>query len=149
MSQDILPSGYDAFLHDVKTRVQQAQLQALVAVNKELILLYWHIGRGILERQKVQGWGAKVIDHLAHDLRLAFPHMQGLSPRNLKYMRAFAEAYPEEDLIVQRCVAQIPWRHNIALLEKVKDTTERFWYIQKTIEYGWTRDVLVHQIELK
>src|SRR5882757_316354 len=145
MSQDILPSGYEAFLQSIKTRVQQAQLQALVAVNTELILLYWHIGRGILERQEKQGWGTGVIEQLSHDLHATFPHMKGFSPRNLGYMKVLAQTYPDE-AILQRSVAKIPWRHNIALLEKLKDNEERFWYIEQTIQHGWTRDVLVRQI---
>src|SRR2546421_2070815 len=145
MNKDILPSDYEAFLQSIKARVQQAQFQALVAVNKELIFLYWHIGRGILERQEKQGWGTKVIDHLSEDLHHAFPQMKGFSPRNLKYMRAFAEAYPDEQF-VQVVLAQITWYHHIALLEKVKDEKERVWYIQKTVEHGWSRNVLVHQI---
>jgi predicted nuclease of restriction endonuclease-like (RecB) superfamily len=91
--------------------VQQAQLQAVVAVNKELISLYWQIGRAILTRQKREGWGAKVIDRLSADLHAAFPQMKGFSPRNLKYMRAFAQAYPEEPF-VQQVAAQIPWFHH-------------------------------------
>jgi len=148
MSQDILPSDYEAFLQSIKTRVQQAQLQAIFAVNKELILLYWHIGRGILERQKEQGWGAKVIDHLSKDLHHAFPHMKGFSPRNLKYMRAFAQAYPDLSF-VQTVSAQITWSHNIALLDKVKDSGERVWYIQQAIEDGWSLSVLETQISTK
>jgi Uncharacterized conserved protein len=148
MSQDILPSGYDAFLHDVKTRVQQAQLQALVAVNKELILLYWHIGRGILERQEKQGWGTGVIEQLSHDLHVAFPQMKGFSLRNLAYMKMFAKTYPDE-LFLQQVVANLPWGHNIVLLEKIKDETERFWYMQKSIQHGWSRNVLSVQIDTR
>ncbi len=145
MSKDILPSDYEAFLQSIKTQVQQAQLQALVAVNKELILLYWHIGRDILERQERQGWGTRVIEQLSRDLHAAFPQIKGFSLRNLGYMKVFAKAYPDEQ-ILQQVVAKLPWGHNIILLEKVKDETERFWYIQKTIEHGWSRNVLVHQI---
>lgn len=145
MSKDILPSDYEAFLQSIKTQVQQAQLQALVAVNKELILLYWHIGRGILERQEKQGWGTRVIEQLSRDLHAAFSQIKGFSLRNLGYMKVFAKAYPDEQ-ILQQVVAKLPWGHNIVLLEKVKDETERFWYIQKTIEHGWSRNVLVHQI---
>src|SRR5260370_18286148 len=145
MNKDILPSDYEAFLQGIKTRVQQAQFQALLAVNTELILLYWHIGRAILERQEKQGWGTGVIDQLSRDLHAAFPQMKGFSPRNLGYMKVLAQTYPDES-ILQRCVAKIPWRHNIALLEKLKDNEERFWYIEQIIQHGWTRDVLVHQI---
>src|SRR5216683_7275461 len=88
----ILPKGYDAFLRELKQRIQQAQLQAMLAVNRELVMLYWRIGRDILERQNQAGWGAKIIDQLSKDLCHDFPEMKGFSPRNLKYMRAFAEA---------------------------------------------------------
>jgi len=146
MTQELIPSNYQAFLQTIKTRVQQAQLKALVAVNRELILLYWQIGRGILERQEQQGWGAGVIDQLSRDLHAAFPEMRGFSLRNLKYMRAFAAAYPDES-IVQQLVAQLPWGHNIVLLEKVKDEQERLWYIEHAIEHGWSRSILEIQIE--
>ncbi|MEH2418436.1 PDDEXK nuclease domain-containing protein [Nostoc sp.] len=140
--------GYEDFLTELKTRIYSAQLRAAVAVNKELVLLYWQIGRDILNRQQQQGWGAKVINRLAADLQKAFPEMKGFSLRNLKYMRAFAEAYPDEEL-VQQVVALIPWGHNVRILDTIKDQTERLWYAQQTIEYGWSRNVLVHQIESK
>jgi predicted nuclease of restriction endonuclease-like (RecB) superfamily len=141
-----VPEGYDAFLTGLKERIRTARLKAALAVNRELVLLYWGIGRDILARQREHGWGAKVIDRLAADLHHAFPEAQGFSPRNLKYMRAFAEAWPEE-AIVQQLVAQIPWGHNVRLLEGVKDPAEREWYARKTIERGWSRAVLDHQIE--
>lgn len=140
--------GYDDFLRDLKTRISNAQLLAVLAVNRELVLLYWQIGRDILNRQQQQGWGAKVINRLAADLHQAFPKMKGFSPRNLKYMRAFAEAYPDEQF-VQQVVAQIPWGHNVRILDTVKDSVEREWYAHQTIEHGWSRNVLVHQIESK
>jgi predicted nuclease of restriction endonuclease-like (RecB) superfamily len=146
MTHELVPSDYLAFLQAIKTRVQQAQLKALVAVNKELILLYWQIGRAILERQREQGWGAKVIDQLSKDLHTAFPEMKGFSPRNLKYMRAFAQTYPDEHF-VQQVAAQIPWFHHCVLLDKVKDEHERAWYIQQTIAHGWSRYVMEVQIE--
>ncbi|RCJ41516.1 hypothetical protein A6769_00980 [Nostoc punctiforme NIES-2108] len=140
--------GYEDFLTELKTQISSAQLRAAVAVNKELLLLYWQIGRDILNRQQQQGWGAKVINRLAADLQKAFPEMKGFSLRNLKYMRAFAEAYPDEQL-VQQAAALIPWFHNCVLLDKVKDSSEREWYIQQTIQHGWSRNILVHQIESK
>jgi predicted nuclease of restriction endonuclease-like (RecB) superfamily len=109
-------------------------------------MLYWHIGQSILTRQGCEGWGAKTIDRLSFDLKEAFPDMQGFSPRNLKYMRAFADAYSNLE-IVQRVVAQIPWKSNLAIMEKIKDANLRLWYAQKTIEHGWSQPVLVHQIE--
>jgi len=146
MTNELIPSDYQTFLQTIKSRIQQAQLQAVLAVNRELILLYWQIGRGILERQQHQGWGAKVIDHLSHDLHAAFPQMKGFSPRNLKYMRAFALSYPDETF-VQEVLAQITWYHHITLLEKVKDEQARLWYIQQAIAQGWSRNVLVMQVE--
>lgn len=137
---------YQTLLASLKQRIQEAQVRAGLAVNRELVLLYWSIGREILTRQQAQGWGAKVIDSLAHDLRREFPEMQGLSPRNLKYMRAFAEAWAEE-AIVQAPLAQITWYHNLALLEKLKSPEERLWYAEQTVVNGWSRNVLVLQIE--
>jgi len=141
-----LPPGYAEFLADLKERIRRARVKAALSANRELILLYWEIGRMILERQKKEGWGSKVIDRLAQDLRREFPDIRGFSARNLKYMRAFAEAYPDKEF-VQQVAAQIPWFHHCVLLDKVKDPAERIWYIQQTIEHGWSRNVLVHQIE--
>lgn len=139
-------AGYDEFVQDLKNRVKQAQVKAALSVNQELINLYWQIGRDILDRQEAQGWGSKVIDKLSADLRVSFPDMTGFSVRNLKYMRAIAEAYPDFEF-VQQAVAQIPWGHNVRILDQVKDADQRRWYIEQTIEHGWSRDVLVHQIE--
>jgi predicted nuclease of restriction endonuclease-like (RecB) superfamily len=111
-----------------------------------MILMYWEIGKIILARQNKEGWGAKVIDRLSADLRKEFPDMQGLSPRNLKYMRAFAAAW-QEKAIVQGSLAQLPWWQNIALLEKLGDAETRLWYARKTIENGWSQPVLCIQIE--
>src|SRR5512146_2027747 len=94
-TQSLVPKGYENFVKQLKDRIQHAQLRAALSVNRELVLLYWSIGKDILTRQKDQGWGAKVINRLAADLRKAFPDMTGFSPRNLKYMRAFAEAWPK------------------------------------------------------
>jgi predicted nuclease of restriction endonuclease-like (RecB) superfamily len=143
---DVLPKGYEELLVELKERIRSARLRAGLAVNREMVLLYWQIGRDILQRQAHEGWGAKVIDRLSADLRRAFPEMTGLSPRNLKYMRAFAAAWPEEP-IVQGPLAQITWYHNIALLEKLRIESERLWYARATVEHGWSRDVLVHWIE--
>jgi predicted nuclease of restriction endonuclease-like (RecB) superfamily len=139
-------TGYDEFLLDLKSRILSAQVKAAISVNRELITLYWNIGREILQRQTAQGWGAKVIDRLAKDLRAAFPDMKGFSPRNINYMRALAEAYPDEQF-VQQVVAQIPWGHNVRILDQVKDSAEREWYIRETVQNGWSRNVLVLQIE--
>jgi len=140
------PEDYETFLHELKERIRTAQVRAALAVNRELILLYWQIGQDILERQRQQGWGAKVVTKLSKDLQKEFPAMKGFSRTNLLYMRAFAEAYPDE-AIVQQVAGQIPWFHNCTLLDKVKDPQERLWYIQKTIQQGWSRSVLIHQLE--
>jgi predicted nuclease of restriction endonuclease-like (RecB) superfamily len=140
------PTGYADWLVDLKTRIHSAQQRAALAVNRELVLLYWQIGRDILERQAEQGWGAKVIERLSQDLRSAFPYMQGFSPRNLKYMRAFAEAWPDEPF-VQEVLARLPWYHQLALLDKLPDSAARTWYAARAIENNWSRNVLVMQIE--
>lgn len=139
-------ANYEDFLKDLKARIRQAQVKAVLAANQELILLYWQIGRDILQRQSEEGWGTKVIDRLARDLKMEFPEMKGFSSRNLKYMRALAEAYPDQK-IVHQLGAQIPWKHNCTIIDKVKDPEERVWYIQKTIENSWSRSVLTHQID--
>jgi predicted nuclease of restriction endonuclease-like (RecB) superfamily len=141
-----LPDNYQALLQELKQRIREAQLRASVTVNRELVLLYSRIGRDILIRQERERWGAKVIDRLAADLKKAFPEMKGFSPRNLKYMRAFAETWPDEQF-VQQVAAQIPWFHNCVLLDKLQRQEDRIWYAKATIQHGWSRNVLVHQIE--
>lgn len=187
------PEVYTAWLVELKTRIQTARQRAALALNRELVALYWQIGRDILSRQAAQGWGAKVIDRLANDLRTAFPDMKGFSPRNLKYMRAFAEAWPDGVIVqqplaqfglgeidqealgqseggsmvqaalaqkesdpfaepivgefVQAPLAQLPWYHHIALLDKLKSREDRLWYAAKAVEHNWSRNILVMQIE--
>ena len=114
-----LPIDYSNVLGEIKRRIENERLRTVMAANAAMVLLYWDIGRLILDRQDLEGWGARVIDRLAADLREAFPDMQGLSPRNLKYMRAFAAAWTD-GTIVQEVLAQIPWYHNLALLEKLR-----------------------------
>ena len=143
-----LPEGYANWLADLKTRIHTAQQRATLAVNRELVLLYWHIGRDILTRQAEQGWGAKVIERLADDLRAAFPDMKGFSRANLMYMRAFAEAWPNE-AIVQQAVGQLPWGHNLVLLTRLKDPEQRLAYAQSAIANGWSRNVLNIHIETR
>ena len=142
------PQGYADWLAELKGRIHGAQQRAALAVNRELVGLYWQIGRDILARQAEQGWGTKVIDRLAHDLRTAFPDMKGFSPRNLKYMRAFAEAWPDAE-IVQQAAAQLPWGHNLVLLERLKEPAERLAYAQAAVEHGWSRNVLNLHIETR
>lgn len=173
-----LPPDYAPLLSEIKARVQAARIKAGLAANRELLKLYWDIGRLILDRQQKEGWGAKVIDRLSADLQNEFPGQQGFSPRNLKYMRTFAEAWPErlivqppvEQLperksepsivqaslarvpesmspIVQAPLAQLPWYHHLALLDKLDSPTDRLWYAAKAVEHGWSRNVLALQIQ--
>ncbi len=144
--QSLFPENYDAFLNGLKQRIRSAQIRAAIAVNQELVMLYWKTGHDISLRVKQQKWGSKVIKQLAADLKREFPDMSGLSARNLQYMRAFAEAYPDE-VIVQRLVAQLPWGHNVTLLDKLQSYEERLWYAQQASENGWSRDILALQIE--
>lgn len=141
-----VPEGYAQWLAELKGRIHGAQQNAALAVNRELVVLYWQMGRDILERQAQQGWGAKVIDRLGHDLRTAFPDMKGFSARNLKYMRTFAQAWPDGKF-VQAVLAQLPWYHHLALLDKLDAPQVRRWYAAQAIEHGWSRNVLVMQIE--
>ena len=141
-----LDKSYIEILDALKQKIKTAQIKATLSVNTEMLLLYWEIGKTILGRQEQEGWGAKIIDNLSHDLSTSFPEMKGFSTRNLKYMRKFAETYPDL-AIVQEVLAQITWYHNITLLDKVKKPEERLWYANKTVEHGWSRNVLVIQIE--
>ncbi len=130
----------------MKSRIRDAQLRASFAVSRELVLLYWSIGREILERQRVEGWGTKVIERLSHDLRIEFPGVEGYSPRNLKYMRTLAEVWPDPEKVPQ-LVALLPWGHLRVLLDQLKDPALREWYLRAAVEYGWSRNVLVLQIK--
>lgn len=141
-----VPDWYPELFDAVAECVQAGRQRSVAAANQELIATYWAVGAQILARQDAEGWGARVIDRLAADLRERFPGSAGFSARNLKYMRAFAAAWPDE-AIVQRSVAQLPWRHHIALLEKLEGADLRLWYGQAAIEQGWSRDVLVHHID--
>jgi predicted nuclease of restriction endonuclease-like (RecB) superfamily len=140
-----MPENYTELLDELKSNIANARLKAILATNSTMIFLYWDIGKCILDKQKNEGWGAKTIDRLSLDLKKAFPDMQGFSPRNLKYMRAFASVWPNIQ-IVQEVLAQLPWYHNITLLEKLKTAKERLWYARKAYEHGWSRNILAIQI---
>jgi predicted nuclease of restriction endonuclease-like (RecB) superfamily len=156
-----LPQGYVELLEDIKGRIRQAQVRAAVAASRELIRLYWDIGREIVRRQLEEGWGTKVIDRLSADLQKAFPGRSGFSRANVHRMRLFYLAYSGESEVVAQVVrqfssdegelsqfvAEIPWGHNVVLLEKLKDSVRRLWYAEKTVQNGWSRAVLMHQIE--
>ncbi|MGB4583995.1 MAG: PDDEXK nuclease domain-containing protein [Rhodoferax sp.] len=141
-----LPADYAVFLSAVKLRISQDRLKAQLSANAIQMVMYWDLGREILSKQQDAGWGAKIIDRLSADIRDAFPQMQGFSARNLKYMRAFAESWPDRELM-QRTVAQIPWRSNLTLMEKLKDSDLRRWYARQTLQNGWSKDILAIQID--
>jgi len=143
-----MPEWYGDLLASVRSHVATGRRRALASVNSELVLTYWHVGREILDRQQREGYGTRVIDRLSADLREAFPDAKGFSARNLKYMRAFAAAWSELE-VVQRSAAQLPWRHHQMLLDKLNDLPTRVWYAQRAVEEGWSRDVLVHHIETR
>lgn len=164
LEQIIMEKNYTEILAQLQEKIRQARQRAGLAVNRELLAVYWEIGSTILEQQAAEGWGARVIDRLATDLKTEFPDMQGLSVRNIKYMRAFAEAYPHfpnvqpaaaqieatekgEKAIVQPLVAQIPWAHHLEILNRIKDPGLRLFYMAKTAENGWSKSVLKAQIE--
>lgn len=168
------PAGYAPFLKAIKDRIRAAQVRATLAANAELIHLYWDIGQAIARMQEREGWGAAVIPRLARDVANAMPEVKGFSERNLKYMIRFVREYgprpivrqavaqlqpseilptaenlvaPDDFAIVQQLVAQLPWGHNVILLDKVKDISARLWYMRRTIEHGWSRNVLALQIK--
>ena len=143
-----MSDAYLKFIEEVKSEIQKKRISVVLNANSSMICLYWDIGRGILKKQEEEGWGAKIIDRIAKDLKDAFPEMSGFSPRNIKYMRKFAESWPDFE-IVQRVVAQIPWRTNISLMDKLKDEESRIWYAYKVIENGWSKAILDLQIESK
>ncbi|MFN0009950.1 MAG: YhcG family protein [Planctomycetota bacterium] len=143
------PDGdYHALLRDLRQRIRAARTRAVLSVNRELILLYWRIGRALLKREREAGWGTGIIPRLAMDLRREFPDFRGFSARNLGYMLALARAWPDPQ-ILQRTVAKLPWRHNCRLLDRVVDPNQRAWYLQAAIDHGWSGDVLEHQIRSK
>jgi len=146
MSNEIIDiNEYKEIFSSIKNEILKSQYKAMQVVNKELIFMYWNIGKIILNNSE---WGNKFIDNLAVDLKLEFPNTTGFSVRNLKYMKKMAEEYPDFKF-VQQVVAQIPWRHNTLLIEKIKDKEERKWYIGETLRNGWSRSMLKMQIEGK
>lgn len=146
MTKNIINGEYNKFLSDLKDRVASSRYKAALSVNRELILLYHHIGTQILEAQERSGWGAKVIDQLSKDLSSEFPEMKGFSTRNLKYMRKFAAEYPDIEF-VQQLVAQLPWGHIMTIMYSTSDEAERAFYISESIANGWSRNILSMQIE--
>lgn len=161
----IYPAGafreadYTRLLDQIKTRIREARVRAGLAANRELVLLYWEIGKLIIERQKGEGWGTAVIEHLSRDIRHEFPDLQGFSPRNIWRMRAFYVAYTEQVANLPRAVAEmdgvnlpqpmagIPWGHNADLIQMVKTPDARLWYALQAAEHGWSRPILVLHIQ--
>jgi predicted nuclease of restriction endonuclease-like (RecB) superfamily len=165
-----LPADYPLFLESLKSRVQQSQTKAMLSVNRELIQLYWDIGRQIAQRQNLEGWGRSTVERLAADLQNAFPGIQGFSRTNIFRMRAFFLAYSNAEVVPQavgqlndeaivaqpvgqfeatppEVVLNLPWGHNCVLIEKLKEQSSRSWYAAKTLEHGWSRTILTVQIE--
>jgi predicted nuclease of restriction endonuclease-like (RecB) superfamily len=145
-NNEILDQDYSILITDLKKRVAESRYKATLSVNKEMVLLYHHIGQQILKSQKEKGWGSKVIEKLSKDLRSAFPEMKGFSRTNLLYMRKFAEEYSNQQ-IVQELLGQLTWYHNITLIDKLSNKKEREFYMQKAIQNGWSRNTMVMQIE--
>ena len=145
MSSPESDSAYLEFLHAVKASVHDARVRIAREALAEIVQLYWRIGKIIRERQQLHGWGAKVIDRLAVDLDVAFPGARGFSPRSLRYMRDLADAYPSEDFATLPFV-RAPWGHVMLLLDRVQDASHRIWYAQEALNHGWSRAVLLNQI---
>ena len=146
MQEIISTKDYISFLDEIKRDIQTSRIKAHLAVNKELVLLYWRIGNEIIKRKAVQGWGSDVISLLSQDLKLAFPDMRGFGVRSLEYMQTLATVFSDLEL-AQQVVAEIPWGHITSILDKVKDKELKLWYIRKTIENGWSRNVLLLNIK--
>lgn len=145
---ELTGDGYEDYLRDLKFRIRQVQIRTLLTVNRELIALYWRIGKDLVAREESQAWGSQIIERLAADLRREFPELKGLAARNLWYMKALARAWPDE-AILQRGVAELPWRHHCRLLDCVKDPAQREWYLRAAIEHGWSADAMVHHIDTR
>jgi predicted nuclease of restriction endonuclease-like (RecB) superfamily len=141
-----LPGDYVAVLADLKERIARAQARAALSVNRQLVALYWQVGGTIVRRQATADWGSAVVERLAHDLRVAFPKLEGFSVRNIWRMRAFYLAWSGPSRNLPQAVAEIPWGHNVALLEQLENRQERLWYAERIREHGWSRSVLRAQI---
>lgn len=138
--------AYLKFIDEIKNEIQSQRISVVLKANASMICLYWNIGNAILKKQKEEGWGTKVIDRISHDIKAIFPDMKGFSPRNIKYMKKFADTWKDYE-IVQQVAAQIPWRSNIVLLDKLSDQDSRIWYAKKTLEHGWSSNILDLQIQ--
>jgi predicted nuclease of restriction endonuclease-like (RecB) superfamily len=146
MNKEIVKRNYIKLLKDIKQRIHSAQYEALKTVNRELVRLYWDIGQMIVERQKGQNWGKSIVTRLARDLQSEFPGIKGYSTQNLWYMRQFCLTYRDNQKL-QPLVGEIGWSHNIIIMSKCKDDLQREFYIRSTRKFGWSKNVLIHQIE--
>lgn len=148
----IQSAEYRTFIKEIKQKVREAQIKASVKVNTTLLEFYWELGREIIARQKDTEWGSGFLQHLSKDLMHEFPDMKGFSKRNLERIRQWYLFYSEEHIIATQVVSQlvqVPWSHNLVILQKSRHKTEALFYIQKTIENSWSRSVLIHQVESK
>ncbi|MGO4584418.1 YhcG family protein [Arthrobacter sp. 2RAF6] len=143
-----MPDWYPELLASVAKEVGTGRSRAISAANRALLASYWSIGRQLAQRESEQGWGSKVVTRLSADIQTRFPGSKGFSPRNLRYMKTFAQAWPEFPML-QAPLATLPWYHQIALLEKLDDAATRLWYAAAAVEHGWSRNVLAHQIETR
>ena len=141
----IVPAGYTELLAEIKAEVLAGRVRAARAVHTEVIELYWRIGRLLLDRQSQEEWGSRTVQRLSEDLRAEFPGMRGLAPRNLAYMRSFAQAWP--DPVLQHDAAKLPWGHIMVLIDRIDDQTSRDWYARQDAQHGWSRAVLEHHIK--
>ena len=148
MKNQLLPSDYKETLKLIKQKIELAQQQAIISVNTNLLNLYWEVGNIILGKKEVQGWGTKVIDNLSKDITTAFPGIKGFSSRNLDYMTKFALTY-RNYYDIKGELSKVSWSHNIILMSKLQNEDERIWYMNQSIENGWSRSVLNHQIEYR
>lgn len=161
MPQKSLPKDYPRFLHALKERIRTSQVKAILSVNREMIALYWDLGRQVVERQKLGGWGTGIIKRISRDVLIEFPGIKGFSRQNIQRMRAFYLAWATESPICSQpvsklenrlgicpqAVGELPWGHNIVLIEHLRAPRERLWYAHQTLEHGWSRPVLIRQIE--
>lgn len=148
MENDLINSDYKDFIIDIKEKIRKSQYEAMKAVNKTLINLYWGIGEEIYKQQQEKGWGKSIVEVLSSEIQKEFPGVKGFSSRNLWNMRNLYVEYKDNE-ILQPLVAEISWTKNIVILDRCKDDLEREFYIKMTKKYGWTKDVLINQIENK
>lgn len=143
-----MPDWYPDLLASVSSQINGGRSKAVSAANREMLLSYWAVGNELMKRESDEGWGSRVVTRLSADIRSAFPQARGFSPRNLRYMKSFAEAWPDFPML-QAPLATLPWYHQIALLEKLSLREARLWYAAAAVENGWSRNVLAHHIETK